>query len=93
MVDSVKSSEKNCTFADIFEHIFTMETITLQYNANNPAIKGLIAALLKFDDVVKVSKTRSTTKRNGLDEAIDDFKNGRTTKCRDFDDYMEKINA
>ena len=81
------------TFAGTFEHYSTMETITLRYNANNPAIKGLIAALLKFDDVVKVGKTRSTTKRNGLDEAIDDFKNGRTTKCRDFDDYMEKINA
>ena len=70
-----------------------METITLQYNANNPAIKGLIAALLKFDDVVKVSKTTNKVKKTGLDEAIDDFKNGRTTKCRDFNDYLEKINA
>ena len=70
-----------------------METITLQYNANNPAIKGLIAALLKFDDVVKVSKTSTKAKKTGLDEAIDDFKNGRTTKCRDFNDYLEKINA
>ena len=69
-----------------------METITLKYNANNPAIKGLIAALLKFDDVVKV-KTPTKAKKNGLDEAIDDFKNGRTTKCRDFNDYLEKINA
>lgn len=70
-----------------------METITLQYNASNRAIKGLIAALLKFDDVVKVSKTAAKTKKSGLDEAIDDFENGRTTKCRDFNDYLEKINA
>ena len=81
-----------CTFAVAFEHISNMETITIQYNASNPAIKGLIAALLKFDDVVKV-KVPAKAKKTGLDEAIDDFKNGRTTKCRDFDDYMEKINA
>ena len=67
-----------------------METITLQYDATNPALKGLIAALLKFDGI---SKVRATTKKSGLDEAIDDFKHGRTTKCRDFDDYLEKINA
>jgi len=67
-----------------------METITLQYDATNPALKGLIAALLKFDGI---SKVRATKKKSGLDEAIDDFKHGRTTKCRDFDDYLEKINA
>lgn len=67
----------------------TMETITLQYDATNPALKGLIAALLKFDGI---SKVRATKKKSGLDEAIDDFKHGRTTKCRDFDDYLAKIN-
>ena len=67
-----------------------METITLQYDATNPALKGLIAALLKLDGI---SKAKTTKKKSGLDEAIDDFKHGRTTKCRDFDDYLEKINA
>jgi len=66
-----------------------METITLQYDATNPALKGLIAALLKLDGI---SKAKTTNKKSGLDEAIDDFKNGRTTKCRDFDDYLKKIN-
>ncbi len=79
--------------AEKTKKIAIMETITLQYNANNQAIKGLIAALLKFDDVVKISKTRAKTKKTGLDEAIDDFKHGRTTKCRDFNEYLEKINA
>ena len=66
-----------------------METITLQYDATNPALKGLIAALLKLDGI---SKAKTTKKKSGLDEAIDDFKNGLTTKCRDFDDYLKKIN-
>ena len=66
-----------------------METITLQYDATNPALKGLIAALLKLDGI---SKEKKKKKKSGLDEAIDDFKNGRTTKCRDFDDYLKKIN-
>ncbi len=66
-----------------------METITLQYDATNPALKGLIAALLKLDGVSKIKTSR---KKNGLDEAIDDFKQGRTTKCSDFDDYLKKIN-
>ncbi|MBQ8957303.1 MAG: hypothetical protein IJ057_02170 [Bacteroidales bacterium] len=65
-----------------------METITLQYDATNPALKGLIAALLKLEGVNKLK----TSKRSGLDEAIDDFKQGRTTKCNDFDDYLKKIN-
>ena len=67
-----------------------METITLQYDATNPAIKGLIAALLKLDGI---SKAKTKKRKSGLDEAIDDFKKGRTVKCRDFDDYLEKINA
>ena len=66
-----------------------METITLQYDATNPALKGLIAALLKLDGIRKLK----TKKKSGLDEAIDDFKNGRTIKCKDFDDYLEKVNA
>lgn len=67
-----------------------METITLQYDATNPAIKGLIAALLKLDGIRKL---KTTKKKSGLDEAIDDFKNGRTINCKDFDDYLEKVNA
>ena len=67
-----------------------METITLQYDASNPAIKGVIAALLKLDGI---SKAKTKKKKSGLDEAIDDFKNGRTTKCKDFDDYLKKINS
>ena len=47
-----------------------METITLQYDATNPALKGLIAALLKLDGI---SKAKTTKKKSGLDEAIDDL--------------------
>ena len=67
-----------------------METITLQYDATNPALKGLIVALLKLDGI---SKVKTSKRSKGIDEAIDDFQNGRTTKCRDFEDYLKKINA
>ena len=43
--------------------------------------------------MLTVNKAKTTKKKSGLDEAIDDFKNGRTVKCRDFDDYLEKINS
>ena len=46
-----------------------METITLQYDATNPAIKGLIAALLKLDGIskAKTKKKKSAEKRNMSD--------------------------
>lgn len=37
-----------------------METITISYDATNPAIRGLLAAFLKLDGVTKVSASKST---------------------------------
>lgn len=41
-----------------------METITIQYDATNPAIRGLLAAFLKLDGVTKV-KTKTASKERG----------------------------
>ena len=70
----------------------TMETITLRYDATNPALRGLLNAFLKLDGVTKV-KTPKVSKRRGLDEAIDDVKHGRSTRCASYEEYLEKIEA
>ena len=36
-----------------------METITIEYDGRNKAIKALISALLKFEDVREVSENKS----------------------------------
>ena len=36
-----------------------METITLRYDATNPALRALMAAFLKLDGVTKVKVTKS----------------------------------
>ena len=37
-----------------------METITLRYDASNPALRGLLAAFLKLDGVTKVKTEKSS---------------------------------
>lgn len=37
-----------------------METITLRYDATNPALRALMAAFLKLDGVTKVKSTKTT---------------------------------
>ncbi len=63
-----------------------MATYSLTINERKSAGKALLNYLLSLD-FVKIDK------KNGLDQAIDDFKNGNTVKCNDFDDYLEKINS
>ena len=36
-----------------------METITLRYDATNPALRGLMAAFLKLDGVTKVKSEKA----------------------------------
>ena len=67
-----------------------IDTALFTIEKTNPALKGLIVALLKLDGI---SKVKTSKRSKGIDEAIDDFQNGRTTKCRDFEDYLKKINA
>ena len=65
-----------------------MATYTLTLNERTSAGKALLNYLLSLGVI-----TPAKEHRKGLDEAIDDFKNGRTTKCDSFEDYLEKIKA
>lgn len=67
-----------------------MATYTLTINERTNAGKALLEYLFSLG-VIDAKKKPS--RRKGIDEAIDDFKNGRTTKCDSFDDYLEKINS
>lgn len=65
-----------------------MATITVQYDARNTAFKHVINLILSLG-----GKITQVEKKSGIDEAIDDIKNGRTEKCKDFNDYLSKINS
>lgn len=59
-----------------------MATIILDYDASNPIARktiGYIRSLGIFE------------MRNGLDQAMDELKAGKTVTCKDFDDYLEKV--
>ena len=69
-----------------------MATYTLTINERTSEGRGILA-LLRNSMSVRFDTDKSERHKNGLDEAIDDFNNGRTTKCVDFDDYLKKINS
>ena len=67
-----------------------MATYTLTINERTNAGKALLEYLFSIGVInAKPKATRS----KGLDEAIEDVKHGRTTRCDSFDDYLNKINA
>ena len=58
-----------------------MATITLEYDGRNIVFKKLIEAFIALGATAK------------LDKAIEDIEKGRITECKDFDDFLKKINA
>ena len=54
LFDSVAGRKILCIFAVGNKTRQNMETITIQYDAQNAGLKGLIAALLKLDGVKQV---------------------------------------
>ena len=66
-----------------------MATITLEYDGRNIVFKKLIEAFIALGATAKVEKK----KPNGLDKAIEDIEKGRVTECKDFDDFLKKINS
>jgi hypothetical protein len=60
-----------------------MATLTLEYNTRNLLAEKTIAYILSLG-VFKA-------KINGLDAAIEQLKEGKTIKCKDFNDYLQKI--
>lgn len=64
-----------------------MATYTIKINEKTQAGKKLVN-LLKSLEVVTSMKPAKT---NDLDQAIEEMKTGKTTKCKDFNDYLKKI--
>ena len=60
-----------------------MATLTLEYNARN----SLAAKTIEYILSLGVFKTKAS----GLDLAIQQLNEGKTIKCTDFNDYLEKV--
>jgi hypothetical protein len=60
-----------------------MATLTLEYNTKNLLATKTIEYILSLG-VFK-------TKTSGLDLAIEQLNKGKTVKCTDFNDYLEKV--
>jgi hypothetical protein len=59
-----------------------MATLILEYNARNLLAQKTINYILSLG----VFKTK-----NGLDKAIDELNTGKTVRCNNFEDYVNKI--
>jgi hypothetical protein len=66
-----------------------MATLILEYNSRNLLAKRTVEYVLSLG--VFKSKTVESSTRKGLDEAIDELNSGKTTRCKDFDDYLKKV--
>ena len=64
-----------------------MATYTININERTSAGKALLNYLLSIGAIVEPKK------KGSIEEAIQDYESGRTTKCKDFDDYLKKINS
>ncbi len=64
-----------------------MATITLKYDArNNTAKKAL-------DFILSLKVFQVEERKTELQKAIEEVETGKTTKCKDFDDFVKKINS
>ena len=61
-----------------------MTSITLDYDEKNLVIKKLIEAILALG---------ARERMNELDRASREVEEGDTIKCKDFNDYLAKMNA
>ena len=66
------------------KRIRDMTSITLDYDEKNLIIKKLIEAIIALGANEWI---------NELDKAIMEVESGDTIKCKDFDDYLTKMNA
>ena len=68
-----------------------MATIALEYNTRNSLAKKTIEYILSLG-AFKVKPAYSVKKNTSLlDKAIMEIKNGNTTHCENFDDYLKKV--
>ena len=84
----------------------TMATMTATREGRVKSINQMIEQvptrnLLELENTIRLfikarhgKKTAAKkTKKTGIERAIEDFKTGNTIKCKDFNDYLEKVNA
>lgn len=64
-----------------------MATYIININEKTIFGKQLLLFLTGIGAIVKPKK------KGSIEEAIGDYREGRTTKCKDFDDYLKKINS
>jgi hypothetical protein len=67
-----------------------MAEIILKYDERNIKAKAYMENLLKKIDYNIVSVDLSDNA--DLDKAIHEAETGQTTKCKDYSDYLEKVN-
>ncbi len=65
-----------------------MATITLEYDGRNVGLKKLIEAMIALGATVVQQKGKSS--KSGLEESMDDIKNGRITTHKSVEDYFKK---
>ena len=65
-----------------------MATITLEYDGRNVGLKKLIEAMIALGATVVQQKGKSS--KSGLEQSMDDIKNGRITTHKSVEDYFKK---
>lgn len=66
-----------------------MATYTINLNERTSAGKALLNYLFSLG----VLNREPARRKRGIDQAIEDFNTGNTVKCKDFDDYLKKVNS
>ena len=64
-----------------------MAQITLSYNPRNAIAKRTIEYILSLG-VFNVTESK---KNKAIDEALEEINTGKTVKCDDFEDYLQKV--
>ena len=77
---------KKRIFAALIKKVTIMATYTINNNERTTFGKQLLLFLKGLGIIVE------SPKKGSFSEAIADYKTGNTTKCKDFDDYLKKIN-
>jgi ABC-type enterochelin transport system substrate-binding protein len=69
--------------------IKTMATVTLQYDGRSAAMKKLIELFVTLGGIVTEQK-ETKTKKGSIDEAIAEYRSGKTYKAKDAHDLIEQ---
>lgn len=82
-------SDQVLYICDVNMEDLSMATVTIEYDGRNLAFKKLLEVFVAMGAKVKPTKEKLSSVEISLKEA----KQGKVTKCKDFNDFLEKINA